>query len=88
MRCNIELGGKARKFFRKAPRDVIERIEKRLNEVSENPICEEKLKPPIEELCKTRVGSYRIAYLPEPCNIVVVDIGKRGSIYDELKHGL
>ena len=46
------------------------------------------MKPPIEELCKTRVGSYRIAYLPEPCNIVVVDIGKRGSIYDELKHGL
>jgi len=88
LKCNVELRKKAKKFLKNYPRDIVRRVEARLKELSENPVCEERLKPPLQELCKTRVGSYRIAYLVKPCNIIVVDIGKRGSIYDELRHGL
>ena len=77
MRCNIELRRKSLKFLRRASRDITERVKARLKELSENPICENKLKPPLEELCKMRVGSYRVIYLLKSCNVIVVDIGKR-----------
>uniref|UniRef100_A0A7C4FGT4 Type II toxin-antitoxin system RelE/ParE family toxin n=1 Tax=Ignisphaera aggregans TaxID=334771 RepID=A0A7C4FGT4_9CREN len=74
MRCSIEYKRKAKKFLENYPRDIVERVKTRLKELSENPVCEEELERPLQELCKTRVGSYRIAYLVKPCNIVVVDI--------------
>ncbi len=84
MACSVELLRKAEKFLRKAPQDAVERIEGRLGELAENPICDEKLEPPLDKLCKTRVGHYRIAYKLEPCKIIVVHIGQRRSFYDEL----
>jgi len=64
----------AEKFLRNASKDVAERAGARLRE------------PPLRELCKTRIGSYRVVYLIKPCNITVVHISKRESVYDELKH--
>jgi mRNA-degrading endonuclease RelE of RelBE toxin-antitoxin system len=58
--CSVELLRKAEKFLRKAPQDAVERIEGRLGELAENPICDEKLEPPLDKLCKTRVGHNRI----------------------------
>ncbi len=86
MVCNVKLMRKAEKYLRSASQAVVERISERLDELSKNPKCEEKLEPPLEKLCKTRVGSYRIAYYLEPCNITVVYIGHRGSFYEELRH--
>jgi len=86
LRCSIEYRRKAKKFLENHPRDIVARVETRLEELSQHPICEEKLEPPLQELCKTRVGSYRIAYLTKPCSIIVVAIDKRERIYDELRH--
>ncbi|MEL9941207.1 MAG: type II toxin-antitoxin system RelE/ParE family toxin [Ignisphaera sp.] len=77
MGCSLDIKKSARKFLEKAPKDITNRVSERLQQLAEKPICEEKLKPPLEELCKTRVGSYRVAYLLKPCNIVVVAIGER-----------
>jgi mRNA-degrading endonuclease RelE of RelBE toxin-antitoxin system len=51
--CSVELLRKAEKFLRKAPQDAIERIEGRLGELAENPICDEKLEPPLDKLFDT-----------------------------------
>jgi len=83
-KCRIEYGRKAKKFLENAPRDIAEEIEKRLEELSINPTCVERLKGRLSDLCKMRVGSYRIAYYPRPCHIVVVAIGKRENFYDKL----
>jgi len=64
---------------------VITRIEERLRELSENPICEKRLKGRLEGLCRTSVSSYRIVYAVNLCTIIVVCIGRRESIYEELK---
>ena len=85
MICRIELSRNAEKFLKKAPRDTAERIHERLRELSENPVCEERLRGVLKELCKSRVGSYRIAYLLRPCTVIVVDIGHREKFYDKLK---
>jgi mRNA-degrading endonuclease RelE of RelBE toxin-antitoxin system len=50
---SVELLRKAEKFLRKAPQDAVERIEGRLGELAENPICDEKLEPPLEKLFDT-----------------------------------
>lgn len=86
MSCKVRRGKSAEKFLRKAPKSLAERINERLRELSENPVCEERLKGELRDLCKSRVGSYRIAYQLEPCNIVIADIGHRGKFYDKLKH--
>lgn len=88
MECNLELRRKAEKFMRNAPRDVADRISKRLQQLAKNPECEERLRGPLRELCKTRVGSHRIVYLLKPCNIIVVAIGRRESFYDKLTRSL
>jgi len=66
-------------------KDTASRIGERLEELSENPVCEKRLKGRLEYLCRTRVGRYRIVYIVKPCTIIVVYIGKRESIYEELK---
>ncbi|OYT57358.1 MAG: hypothetical protein B6U76_01185 [Desulfurococcales archaeon ex4484_217_2] len=86
MGCEIKLGRSAGKFLRKTSKDLAKRIHERLRGLSENPICEEKLKGRLKELCKTRVGSYRIAYQLKPCTIIVIDIGHRERFYEKLRH--
>ncbi len=88
MGCSITFKRKAWRFLRNAPKDVVDRINERLQQLADNPMCEEKLKPPLHELCKTRVGSYRIAYLLRPCNVIIVAIGERESFYDKLLRSL
>jgi len=86
--CSLILKRKAKKFLKNAPKDIVDRISERLQQLAKNPKCNEKLKPPLQELCKTRVGSYRIAYLLKPCSVIIIAIGKRESFYDKLIHGL
>ena len=84
MACEVKLGRSARKFLEKAPKDLAERINERLRELSENPVCDERLKGTLRDLCKTRIGDYRIAYQLKPCTVTVIDIGHRRRFYDEL----
>jgi mRNA-degrading endonuclease RelE of RelBE toxin-antitoxin system len=81
--CRINYTRKAQKDLNNLPKEIMERILERLRWLSKNPICEDKLK--LADLCKTRVGSYRIIYRIGNCNIDVIAIGKRESIYDELR---
>jgi len=83
--CRVELGGRSREILETLQKDMVPKIEERSKELSENPICERKLKGRLEGLCRTRVGSYRIIYMVKPCTIIVVYIGKRESIYEELR---
>ena len=85
MACEVRLSRSAEKFLRRAPEDLAERIDERLRELSENPVCGERLKGILRDLCKTRIGDYRIAYQPKPCSVIVVDIGHRNKFYDKLK---
>ncbi|MHC1600943.1 MAG: type II toxin-antitoxin system RelE family toxin [Candidatus Nezhaarchaeales archaeon] len=85
MACEVKLSRSAEKFLKRAPRDLAERIDERLRELSENPICEERLKGALRGLCKTRVGDYRIVYQLKPCTVMVIDIGHRERFYDKLK---
>ena len=87
MPCKIELSKSAEKFLRKAPKDLVERVNERLRELSDNPICEARLKGSLRDLCKSHIGDIRIAYILKPCTITIVEIGYRGKFYDKLgKH--
>ena len=82
--CKVDLKGRARKTLSKLPRETRRRIEERLNELSRNPVCHKRLKPPLQGLCRDRVGDYRIIYKTEPCHITVIHIGHRENIYEKL----
>ena len=85
MACEVKLNRSAEKFLRRAPKDLVERINERLRELSDNPVCEERLKGTLRDLCKSRIGDYRIAYQLKPCIVIVIDIGHRDRFYDKLK---
>ena len=85
MACEVKLSRSAEKFLRRAPEDLAERISERLRELSDNSICEERLKGTLRDLCKSRIGDYRIAYQLKPCTVIVIDIGHRDRFYDKLK---
>lgn len=85
MGCDLDFRRNAEKFLKRASETMLNRINERLEQLANNPICEEKLKPPLQSFCKTRVGSYRIVYLLRPCSIIIVAIGERESIYYELR---
>jgi len=84
--CEVKLSRSAEKFLKNASKNLVKRINERLKELSESPICEERLKGILKEFCKSRVGDYRIAYQLKPCTIIVIDIGHRERFYDKLKH--
>ena len=86
MACEVKLSRSAEKFLRRAPKDPAERINERLRELSENPVCEVRLEGALRELCKTRIGDCRIAHQLKPCTVIIVDIGHRDRFYDKLKH--
>jgi len=54
LRCKVELGNRSREILETPQKDVVSKIEERLKELSENPICEKKLKGRLEGLCRTR----------------------------------
>jgi len=83
--AGLTLEEEPRSFLKNASKDVANRIQERLQQLSNNPICEEKLKGSLQDLCKTIVGHYRIMYLLKPCSITVVYTDKRESIYDKLR---
>jgi len=85
MPCSVRLEKKAMKFLERAPRKIANRIRERLDELSRKPVCDGRFKGELRELCKTRLGSYRIAYLLKSCSIWVIDIGPRGTFYNKLK---
>jgi len=83
--CEVKLSRSAKKFLGRAPRDLVERIKESLRELSNNPICEKRLKGILRDLCRTRIGDYRIVYQLKPCTVIVIDIGLRERFYDKLK---
>ncbi len=82
--CKVDLGRKAGKSLSKLPREIRLRIEERLSELFEHPVCHKRLKPPTRDLCRDRVGDYRIIYKTEPCHITVIYIRHRESVYEKL----
>ncbi len=88
MSCSLVLKRKAEKFLKNATKNVVDRVGERLRQLVENPRYDERLKPPLQELYKTRVDPYRIAYLLKPCNVIVVEIGERENFYEKLMHSL
>ena len=85
MICEVKLSRSAEKFLRRAPKDLVERISERLKELSSNPVCEERLKGTLKDLCKSRIGDHRIAYQLKQCMVTIVDIGHKDRFYDKLK---
>lgn len=88
MVCEITYGRQAKKSLEdleRTSKSMANRIKERIQQLAENPICDEKLKPPFQEFCKTRVGHYRIVYLLKSCSIIVVYIRKREDFYDKLR---
>ena len=83
---SVRFTRKAKKALDDLPNDIRNRILARINELTINPICEKRLKGRLERLCRMRIGDYRVVYLVDSENrvIVIIDIGKRESIYDRL----
>ncbi|GAB6943599.1 type II toxin-antitoxin system RelE family toxin [Vulcanisaeta sp. JCM 14467] len=83
---SVRFTRKAKKTLDNLPNDVRNRILARINELIINPICEKRLKGRLERLCRMRIGDYRVVYLIDHENqvVVIIDIGKRENIYDRL----
>ena len=82
----VKFSRRAEKALSNLPNDVRSRILIRINELSVNPVCEKRLKGRLERLCRMRIGDYRVVYLIDHENqvVVIIDIGKRENIYDRL----
>jgi mRNA-degrading endonuclease RelE of RelBE toxin-antitoxin system len=82
--CKLEFERPAQKELTGLPETVSKRIQERLLEIAQNPSCDETLRGKLSNLCKTRVGDYRIIYYPAQCTIIIIRIGKRENIYEKL----
>jgi len=81
--CTPRFEKPAKKAVSSLPKSISERIHKRLEELAQNPLCQEKLKGRLKDLCKMRVGNYRIIYYLKPCNIII-RVVKRENFYEKL----
>ncbi len=71
------------KSSRKLPKDIRLRIIDAIEGLSENPFSGDVLAGDLEGLRRIRVGDYRVIYLVDTDEIiiVIVKVGKRGDIY-------
>ena len=73
-----------KKEFRKLPKNVQETVLKTLEKAADNPYAGKRLEGKLEGLWRYRAGKYRIVYLIDEKESVVVflDVGLRKSIYE------
>jgi mRNA-degrading endonuclease RelE of RelBE toxin-antitoxin system len=82
--CKLKFEKPAEKAISSLPEMVSKRIHKRLEELAQEPSCEERLKGKLKNLCKMRIGNYRVIYYLLPCTVIIIRIGKRESFYEKL----
>jgi mRNA interferase RelE/StbE len=84
MPYRVELKPRAAEQLRKLPRDIQQRISKKLNQLRDNPRPSgvQKLRG-ADNLYRVRLGDYRIVYAIDDANelITVADMGDRKDIY-------
>jgi mRNA interferase RelE/StbE len=82
----IRMDAPAGKFIDRADKKLAKRILDKIEELKQGPFPREatKVKGLHEEIYRIRVGKYRILYavFQEKLLVVVVDIDKRGRIYE------
>lgn len=82
----VELKRAALRALRRLPKNVVERIERKIDSLAINPRPQDyKRMQSDEELYRVRVGDWRIIYaiLDDKLIVLVVDIGPRGGIYKD-----
>ncbi len=72
------------KELRKEPTSSKERVIEAINEIISNPFSGTKLRGELEGRWRWRIGEYRIIYMVDEPNrlIVFLDVGPRRSIYE------
>ncbi len=83
---SIEFGSDAKKFLKRAERQIAERIIKRIKKLREDPFPSEvkRVVGKKDKIFRVRIGDYRIQYsvFYEKNLIFISDIDKRGRAYD------
>lgn len=81
----VYLSSHAKRFLKKAQREVYNRIMKKIKELSNNPFPPDmrRVVGRKEKVFRVRVGNYRILYVifHEKNELLISDIDKRGKVY-------
>jgi mRNA interferase RelE/StbE len=82
---SVEFGSEAKKFLKKAERQIAERIVKKIRKLREDPFPTDvkRVVGKNEKIFRIRVGDYRIQYnvYYDKNLIFISDIGKRENVY-------
>ena len=82
----MEFSSAAKKFLKKAEKDVVARIVERTEKLAEDPFPKEvkRVVNRTEKIFRVRVGDYRIQYIVqhEKSLIYITDIDKRERAYE------
>ena len=83
MKYTIIIEKKARKFIESQPKDQQKRL---MISIFSLPKGDTKILQGINNLCRLRVGRYRIIYTKQDnaLTIRVIDVGNRGQVYKKL----
>ena len=83
MKYTITIEKKAKKFIESQPKDQQKRL---IISIHNLPKGDTKVLQGINNLCRLRVGRYRVIYTNQDDTLIirVVDVGNRGQIYKEL----
>ncbi len=83
---NVEFSSQARKFLKKAERQITTRIIEKIEQLAENPFPTDvkRVVNQEEKVFRIRIGDYRIQYvvLYEKNLLFISDIDKRSKAYD------
>jgi len=83
---SAEFGSDAKKFLKKAERQIAERIVKRIRKLREDPFPSDvkRVVGKKDKIFRVRVGDYRIQYsvIYERNLVFISDIDKRGRAFD------
>ena len=83
---SVEFGSDAKKFLKKAERQIAERIVKRIIKLREDPFPSDvkRVVGKKDKIFRVRVGDYRIQYsvIYERNLVFISDIDKRGRAFD------
>lgn len=85
-RLQIKILATPKKYFESLDRATQKRIQAKLDAIADSPHDVRLSKPLVGVEKRTaRVGDYRIIFIVQEPDLIVVDIGPRGQIYRRLK---